>query len=690
MIIAWLLSCALVAAAEPPPVPATAAKPDLAAYDAAKAKAGRDSDAHVKLALWCEAHGLSAERIKHLSLATLINPNNATARGLLGLVASQGKWRQPADVGTELARDPANQALIQDYLERRAATPDKADAQWKLAQWCEQNGLKEQAEAHYGAVVRLDRRRDAAWKKLGYKKSADGWAKPEQIAANQAEAEKQKLANKHWKPILEKDREGLLSKDPARRTRAETALARINDPRAVPAVWDVLAAGDQRSQLMAVQVLGQIDGPAASRAVAAIALFSPFPDVRGRAIETTVRRDPRDFLDSLLAMIRRPFRYQVQPLNGPGSEGGLFVDGERFNIQRLYQVLPFDPSLLPQRIYSPDVPFNPFSTPNMLAVSGMPIAMANATPSISSAGAQQLGRSIAANPSHAASLVRQQAASAPGGNALDAASIAYTTQMAAIQRDQQIAQVLMQMQQRMQQAQQDLAQDIQTVESWNTGIREVNDRVLPIVKTVTGQDFGPDRDAWMKWWNDQLGYAYQSSATEYKPTYTQLVVVEMNTPPHSACFSAGTPVHTISGPQAIETLQVGDRVLSQNTTTGALSFQPVVAIHHNQPTATMKLYLGGETIVATGIHRFWKAGKGWTMARDLRPGDIVRTIGGTARLESLEPSKLQPVFNIDVAENRDFFVGKQGHLVYDFSIVQPVLAPFDRQPDLAALAAKAQ
>ena len=73
------------------------------------------------------------------------------------------------------------------------------------------------------------------------------------------------------------------------------------------------------------------------------------------------------------------------------------------------------------------------------------------------------------------------------------------------------------------------------------------------------------------------------------------------------------------------------------------------------------------------------------MARDLKPGDLVRTVGGSARLESVEPDKVQPVFNLDVAENRDFFVGKQGCLVYDFSLVQPVLAPFDHVPDLTAL-----
>jgi hypothetical protein len=54
----------------------------------------------------------------------------------------------------------------------------------------------------------------------------------------------------------------------------------------------------------------------------------------------------------------------------------------------------------------------------------------------------------------------------------------------------------------------------------------------------------------------------------------------------------------------------------------------------------------------------------------------------------VESDKVQPVYNLDVAENRNFFVGKQGCLVYDYSLVQPVLAPFDREPDLEALGTK--
>ena len=93
MVSSLLLVCMLRAASVPSVEEPPRSPPDMAAYQAAKAQAGRDADAQVKLALWCEAHGLSAERIKHLTLATLLDPSNAAARGLLGLVAYQGKWQ---------------------------------------------------------------------------------------------------------------------------------------------------------------------------------------------------------------------------------------------------------------------------------------------------------------------------------------------------------------------------------------------------------------------------------------------------------------------------------------------------------------------------------------------------------------------------------------------------------------------
>ena len=74
------------------------------------------------------------------------------------------------------------------------------------------------------------------------------------------------------------------------------------------------------------------------------------------------------------------------------------------------------------------------------------------------------------------------------------------------------------------------------------------------------------------------------------------------------------------------------------------------------------------------------------MARDLKPGDSIRTVGGRAEVLELKPDVVQPVFNLDVARNHTFFVGSQGALVRDNSLPPAMLTPFDAVPSLAAIA----
>ena len=61
--------------------------------------------------------------------------------------------------------------------------------------------------------------------------------------------------------------------------------------------------------------------------------------------------------------------------------------------------------------------------------------------------------------------------------------------------------------------------------------------------------------------------------------------------------------------------------------------------------------------MATPIHRFWRAGKGWALARDLQPGDRLRVLGGLWQVTALDSDEVQPVFNLEVADGHSFFVG---------------------------------
>jgi len=256
----------------------------------------------------------------------------------------------------------------------------------------------------------------------------------------------------------------------------------------------------------------------------------------------------------------------------------------------------------------------------------------------------------------------------------------------AARRDMQIAQALIAAQQVVNVSQQQLDNDVRTIEATNTVIRQTNTKVIPVLEDLTGQSLGESSEAWQRWWTDQRGYAYKSSTPEYKPTYTDFVPnpVAPVSVRHS-CFAAGTLVRTLGGPRPIESIRIGDQVLSQDPKTGRLSFVPVVAVFHNEPAPTLRINLGGETIVATPIHRFWKAGEGWAMARYLKSGVAVRGLGGLTSVTSVEADRVQPVFNLQVAEGGSFFVGRQGTLVHDNSLVQPVPKPFDAPPRLAAI-----
>ena len=146
----------------------------------------------------------------------------------------------------------------------------------------------------------------------------------------------------------------------------------------------------------------------------------------------------------------------------------------------------------------------------------------------------------------------------------------------------------------------------------------------------------------------------------------------------------GDPVQTMDGPRPIEDLRAGDDVLTQDPRTGELKYQPLVAVFHNPPNATFRVELDGESIVATGIHRLWKAGKGWTMVRDLKPGDVLRTLGGTAAVKSVVEDKVQPVFNLQVADGESYFVGRSAVLAHDNSTINPTPDPFDAVEPVAA------
>jgi hypothetical protein len=263
-----------------------------------------------------------------------------------------------------------------------------------------------------------------------------------------------------------------------------------------------------------------------------------------------------------------------------------------------------------------------------------------------------------------------------------------------------IGQMMLEVQRTAAASQKQLDDDVATIEQWNEQIGLRNDRLVQVLADATGQRLPAAPKPWRDWFVDQLGYRTDLMTDDSKPTVIEEVPLAYT--PQAApiqqsvaisaslyfrrlsCFGAGTLVRTITGARPIEGLNVGDLVLSQDIKTGKLGYRPITVVHHNPPSPTYVITAGDDPIVSSHFHRFWVAGRGWVMARDLKVGDPIRTLGGVEKVEKIETGEVQPVFNLDVADDADFFVGDAAALVHDNTLPDLKQVPFDAPAAIAA------
>jgi hypothetical protein len=372
-----------------------------------------------------------------------------------------------------------------EYSALKESAPMTAVARWRLALWCEEHGLKDLAYVHFSEVVSLDPRRDAAWRKLGFKKRGNQWMTDAQIA----EEQEQKKADKIWGPRLKKIHKdihgtnGKIKKGPA-----QAALDTISDPRAVLSLYREFGGGGKSDQLILIDVLKRIDQPVSSKVLALISVYGATVDIRMQAIEILRGRPSGDFLDVLVSLMRDPYKYQVKPVGGPGSPGVLFVEGEKFNVNRFYAP-PTAPTITPQ--------------------AGDIITY------------DQYGMPIIYRPVRETSTYGPRKG-VPGSKTLVSERETDVTEYAEISTTQ----LVMEAQRAAVAAKIQLETDVELIESMNTERKKFNDMVMAVAKDATGKDHGKSP----KEWRDALagGKGVSKRPSPAKPTYGDVVDLAYN------------------------------------------------------------------------------------------------------------------------------------------------------------------
>jgi hypothetical protein len=378
----------------------------------------------------------------------------------------------PGDHGEQPAENQTGETLA-TYNGMRAKTLRTPAAQWGLAVWCEKHGLQAEAMVHFAEVVRLDPGRDAAWRKLGFKKRNGRWMNEEEIA----EEAEQKKADKIWGPRLRK-----IHKEIHRERTSEQArknLLAIEDARAVRAIYQEFGGGGAADQAIAAEALSHLANPLSSRLLALLAVYGKSSEVRRQATEVLRGREPSEFLDVLIALMVDPLKYEVRPVSGPGSPGVLFVEGVRVNLRRVYDAPP-PPDVTPMP--GDLITYDQFGLPIIQRQSGLVLGNQRLTGTTKSGGLDRTTEQVMVYSATEALMEAQRAAAS---------------------------------------SQAQLASDVAELDTLNQNRNRFNELVIAVAKDATGKSPGESPADWRK----ELagGKASETARPKPKPTVDELI-----------------------------------------------------------------------------------------------------------------------------------------------------------------------
>lgn len=508
-------------------------------------------------------------------------------------------------------------ADLEAYRKRRDALIDTADNHRALAQWCQANRLPTEARLHWAKVLQYDLQDVEAQRGLGLKWYDGRLMSRQQIVEEQARAAERAEVLKKWQPEFHKWRLAMLRGNVKDRDEAVAKFQALDDPAVIPALEAVLS----------------LVGTSKASNDANLQLI------------TTVGRWPTP--EATAVLLRRAVLADSPIVRNAACD--------ELKKRPMHAYVPQLIAAIPGKIKTQ---FNIFLLPNGMVYHEHEILLEGRTANLSMTFDSSMFSADGPN-----SIAAQRAVSR---EARQSANIERTARANKERLD------------------------------WLRG------RIEAALARTTGFNRVEEPELWEKQYNDQFGW--QTPSPE-KPTIVQNVsraeasaAVPVNetrstqltnpAPPvpwptsssHMSCFAAGTNVCTLTGPRPIETVKIGDRVLSQDIATGELGYQSVQATTIRTCSELLKIEIEGESIVTTAGHPFWVLGRGWVVAKNLEAGHLLHGLNGAQRIQKVEPHRSLEVYNLVVSETHNYCVGARNLLVHDNG---PLVEHAEQVPGLA-------
>ena len=139
--------------------------------------------------------------------------------------------------------------------------------------------------------------------------------------------------------------------------------------------------------------------------------------------------------------------------------------------------------------------------------------------------------------------------------------------------------------------------------------------------------------------------------------------------PSNICFEKDTLVSTIKGLKKIQDINIGEYVYSYNEKKDTVEKKEVRNVFKNKIQAKMcKISVNNEKIISTTNHPFYLNGK-WIKACGLKKNDILKNqFGKNLTIDEVSmssDSEENVVYNLEIADNHNYFVGKSRVLVHN-------------------------